>query len=50
MLIAFSNGGSVKAFETGRSDVADFAARCIAERLGLPSPPDADSTKGESTR
>lgn len=35
LMLTFADGSSVKAFETGRADVAAFAAQCIAERLGL---------------
>ncbi len=37
LVLAFADGRSVKAFETSRSEVADFAAQCIIERLTLPS-------------
>lgn len=33
LMLTFADGSSVKAFETSRPDVADFAAQCIAERL-----------------
>lgn len=46
LMLAFADGSVVKAFETGRSDVADFAAQGIAERLGLRPPARCNSTSG----